>query len=571
MTAKSFKIQLARDVHLDARTLVDTRMLVAGSSGSGKSYCMRLIAEQAAPKLQTIILDPEGEYTTLREKVDLLIVSREGEVVPTIQTAAKLARTLLELQVSAVIDLYDLKIQDRRTYVRRFLDSLMNVPKKLWRPCLIMLDEAHKFCPERSSGQAESTDAVITLLSQGRKRGFCSILSTQRLQKLHKDAAAETLNNLIGRTSLDTDVRRARDILGLSKADEGKLRALKPGNWFGFGPAFVDLDGICQFKAQRATTTHPEPGNRHTLRPPAPSARIKKVLPALAELPQQVEQEAKDLAGLQLRVRELQRELAKARSPKATAGDIAIRVDKAVERAADKTRREASRLASLEANALGKALRTQCAEQIATFHVRIAEALETLAILASSRASGSDPGRPAILPTPDVVTRSADPMLEPSPSRNGIGGGKRRIMIALASCGGASRTDAAIMASMTPSSGTYSTYLSALKKDGYVADSNGILVLTELGVAALGDYEPTPIGGPDLIQHWRPQVGGGGLRRLFDALADAGVAGLERPALAHAAELEPSSGTLSTYLAKLRKKGLIVGRKPFKLADVFLQ
>ncbi len=66
MTAKTFKIHLSDDVALDARTLVDTRALIAGSSGSGKSYCMRVIAEQAAPKLQTIVLDPEGEYTTLR-------------------------------------------------------------------------------------------------------------------------------------------------------------------------------------------------------------------------------------------------------------------------------------------------------------------------------------------------------------------------------------------------------------------------------------------------------------------------------------------------------------------------
>jgi hypothetical protein len=41
------------------------------------------------------------------------------------------------------------------------------------------------------AGEAESTEAVISLMSQGRKRGYTGIIATQRLSKLHKDAAAE--------------------------------------------------------------------------------------------------------------------------------------------------------------------------------------------------------------------------------------------------------------------------------------------------------------------------------------------------------------------------------------------
>jgi hypothetical protein len=42
-------------------------------------------------------------------------------------------------------------------------------------------------------------------MSQGRKRGFAGIIATQRLSKLHKDAAAEANNVIIGRTWLDAD------------------------------------------------------------------------------------------------------------------------------------------------------------------------------------------------------------------------------------------------------------------------------------------------------------------------------------------------------------------------------
>ncbi len=80
---------------------------------------------------------------------------------------------------------------ERRHFVKLFIESLIHLPRDLWRPTLVILDEAHIYCPERGSGEAESTDAVISLMSQGRKRGYAGIIATQRLSKLHKDAAAE--------------------------------------------------------------------------------------------------------------------------------------------------------------------------------------------------------------------------------------------------------------------------------------------------------------------------------------------------------------------------------------------
>jgi DNA helicase HerA-like ATPase len=69
----------------------------------------------------------------------------------------------------------------------------------------LVILEVDIYCPERGSGEAESTEAVISLMSQGRKRGFSGIIATQRLSKLHKDAAAEANNVIIGRTWLDAD------------------------------------------------------------------------------------------------------------------------------------------------------------------------------------------------------------------------------------------------------------------------------------------------------------------------------------------------------------------------------
>ena len=206
----------------------------------------------------------------------MLLVGAGGVLPANPRQAALLARRLIEYKVSAVIDLYELKLAERRQFVKLFLESLIHLPRELWRPTLVILDEAHIYCPERGSGDAESTEAVISLMSQGRKRGYAGIIATQRLSKLHKDAAAEANNVIIGRTWLDADQARAGDALGLSKSDRLKLRDLAQGEFYAFGPAF-SRPGVVHFRSDRVRTTHPRPGQRHLLTAPAPSQAIRGV------------------------------------------------------------------------------------------------------------------------------------------------------------------------------------------------------------------------------------------------------------------------------------------------------
>ncbi|HEY2663212.1 MAG TPA: hypothetical protein VGI47_02635 [Candidatus Binataceae bacterium] len=56
-----------RKLELDLPTLVDTRLLIQANSGGDKAGLLRLIAERAG--IQTIVLDNEGEFASLREAV----------------------------------------------------------------------------------------------------------------------------------------------------------------------------------------------------------------------------------------------------------------------------------------------------------------------------------------------------------------------------------------------------------------------------------------------------------------------------------------------------------------------
>ena len=90
----------------DLPSLVDTRLLIQANSGGGKFWLPRLIAERAG--MQTIVLDNEGEFASLREAVDVLLVGNSGELPANPRQAALLARRLLKYKVSAVVDLYEL-------------------------------------------------------------------------------------------------------------------------------------------------------------------------------------------------------------------------------------------------------------------------------------------------------------------------------------------------------------------------------------------------------------------------------------------------------------------------------
>lgn len=309
-------------LEIDVARLIDTRVLVQSNSGGGKSWVIRRLLEQTAKHVQHIMLDTEGEFATLREKFDYVICAPHGaDAVATPATAALLAHRLRENRVSAIIDLYDLKMPERRRFVRLFLEELIDAPKSMWHPAIVGVDEAHLYCPEK--GEAESAAAVIDLSSRGRKRGLCALLATQRLSKLHKDAAAELLNKMIGRTGLDVDVKRAADELGMNARDAIQtLRSLDPGQFYCFGPALSK--SVTKVTVGPVQTTHPKSGDRGITAPPAPSDKIKAMLAKLADLPKEAEQELRTTVDLKNEISRLRRELtvAKREQPKTPAAEI---------------------------------------------------------------------------------------------------------------------------------------------------------------------------------------------------------------------------------------------------------
>ena len=297
---------------VDTDHLITSRLLIQGSSGAGKGWAIRTLLEQTHGRVQQIVLDKEGEFSTLREQYDYILAGADGDVPATPKTARVLCHHLMELGASAVIDLYDLTNADRRAFVRDFLTELMALPKEFWRPLLVVIDEAHFYAPEGAPSEAAA--AVISLCSEGRKRGYSAVLATQRLSKLSKDAAADLHNKMIGLTGLDVDVRRAADELGFGKDQAATLKKLKAGQFYVYGPAFSPE--VTLVRTGEIQTTHPKAGQIAAYTPPPPAEAVQALLEQLKGLAEEAEAEIKAeqekadrTAALERQVESLQKKL----------------------------------------------------------------------------------------------------------------------------------------------------------------------------------------------------------------------------------------------------------------------
>jgi hypothetical protein len=317
----------------DLDIILRSNVLAQANSGGGKSWLLRRFIEQAFKRVPQIIIDPEGEFSTLRSHFDVVLVGKGGDTPADIRSAKLLAHRLLELGTSAVIDLYEMSKPQRPVWVAAFLSALIDAPKKLWRDFLIYIDEAHEFAPEPGHG-TESRDekvcrhALIDLAAKGRKRGYGVVAATQRLGKLSKDFAAELKNVLIGQTFIDIDRERAAGNLGVAKANKPEffrsVMKLEPGAFFAFGRAFVLEPTLVTIGDVQ--TEHPEAGRRQSA-PPPPTDKIRHLLPQLADLPKEAEDKLQTEKELRGRIREL--EIAVAEKPAAL---VAVASPKTVEK-----------------------------------------------------------------------------------------------------------------------------------------------------------------------------------------------------------------------------------------------
>jgi len=75
----------------------------------------------------------------------------------------------------------------------------------------IMIDEAHQFLP--NEGTTAATEPLLTLIRQGREPGISLVMITQRPNKLHEDALAQSDLIISHRLTAEADIKALRGIM----------------------------------------------------------------------------------------------------------------------------------------------------------------------------------------------------------------------------------------------------------------------------------------------------------------------------------------------------------------------
>ncbi len=545
-----FNVDTNKPVVLDINNIIKGRALFQANSGGGKSYLLRKFIEESNGKVQQIIIDPEGEFSTLREKYDYLLVGKENaDIQIDTRHAELLARKLMETGTNAILDLYEMSAFERIRFVRVFCAALVNLPKKLWHPCLIIIDEIHVFAPESSKGRSESLESIASLASRGRKRKYALIGATQKLSKFHKDVAAELNTKFTGRCTLDIDQKRAAQELGIK--DHTQLRRLDH-EFFVFGPG---IDGIIKVKANKVKTTHEEIDSSNPIKLANPT-KIKSLMKDFEELPQEAENELKTTQDLKKKILEQKNEITQLKRVQPKTDPLAIQK-------------------SYES---GYAKGQKDSKSIINHHVSFIKNLKTKLARTTEQLNSCLPEFDMVLQTQPVgvrhptteriiaqssVTREAQPSvnIDKTPSAlvtdQPLGKCEHAILETLAKfqkpC---SRVKIGIFAGYSSKSGGFSNAISKLKRSGFVTVSNGDLEITQEGFNQVPNVQPLPSTNDEILSFWVNKVGkcpGAILHQLVPVYPNS----MSREEIGIQTNYSASSGGFSNAISKLKTLGLI--------------
>lgn len=574
-------------VEVDLDKLIATKALIAATSGGGKSWLLRVIAEAAVDKVPTLIIDPEGEFFSLRERHDMLLIGETGDIPLSLDTAGKLGEKIAAMKMSAVVNLFGFaggydeeygreiaEWEAKRRYVATFLRAFFNMPKALWRPRLVLIDETHRFAPKQEGADdavLECRKMVNTLLADGRKRGIGTIVATQRITKLHNDTVAECQNVFAGRFNLDTDSARMADLLGFHRSRHYDIRNLPSGEFFSYGPAFLNAKGVFRFKACEVKTSH---GLKFLKKyePVAASKQISALIAQLDDIPVQVQEEKDERKAQRKQIDDLKREIKN------------LKVAQARELAEAK-RAAISAIPTVSSSGITEKDRAQLTKNAQKLNQQLIEIrngleskFETLLARAFAKSDRLIKVYEELLHTiaPKVALEAkkstAFPMVKPmqrdlvksekAESSNGdvairLRAGERLMLQFIAQAGDDGLTDAQLgTLSGFPSGGsTFATYISKLRREKLITSSGRHNWALREGFEYLdGDIPERAMSTIELLSQWGKALRAGE-NQILQAIVDA----YPNPvAIESFISDEMKPATVATYVSKLKRIGLAV-------------
>lgn len=545
-------IQLAPDLRLPLDTVVQRKTIVAknrvGKSNTGCVY----VEEVHKAGVQTIIIDPKGDWYGIRSSADgkgeglpFLVMGGDHGDVPLEPSAGKVLGDYLgSNHVDVVLDVSDFSKGELARFGADFFEALYVARKKNRTPLDLVVEEAEDFAPQQifdRTSSIEQSRCLGALIKIAKKAGFLGIgllLIAQRTASLNKNVLSQSDGLIIMRTTAPQDLK-AIDAWLENQSDEEREHVKKTIQTLPTGTAIVwfpELGLFKQVQVRRRETFDagftPKVGETKTEPKVKAKVDLERLMGSLKDVVERARTD--DPETLKARIRELEKQV-KAQKPIVETIHDEVVIEKPV---------------------------PFVPEEIQKFLARLADEAPIL-----SRLSADLRILPEFRPKPRPAKQE---VAVPLPARfkpktvvqaEGVSGPQQRILDALAwleSIGiqRADRVQLALLADASPSSSAYANNLGTLRSNGFIDyPAGGVVALTKQGQkAANAPARPPTV--EDLHRTLREKLSAPQWR-ILECLIEVYPRQLAKDDLAGAAEASLTSSAYANNLGTLRSLGLI--------------
>jgi hypothetical protein len=596
------KLRFSEDLALPLDA-VTQKFAILGRTGSGKSYAAtKLCEEMLDAKAQVIAIDPMGVWYGLRipgkdapkdfDGYNIPIFGGLHGDVPLEPGAGEfIANLIVDRAISAVIDVSQFesdtqKAQFARAFATKFFFRKKSAPSAVH----LFVEEAQEFVPQNPQrDEAQMLHAFHRIAKLGRNFGIGATLITQRPQEVNKKALNQT-ECLLAFQMTGPQERKAIEAWiaekGVNEDITEILPHLKVGQCHIWSPQWLQVDKTIRIAKKKTAdvSSTPQHGAQKKAEPkPLSQGELEALSEKMLATIERAKQE--DPKELRREITRLNAELAK-KPALATAAKIETKTvyalkDSQIDRL-EKLNRQFEQLFERS----GKQLELFSADAMrrlnALFERRIKvlepinDAVGKTKAFSQHRAAFPPnlPDRSPLLTgqsTPKTTVRETSRKAATSTGSNNSEssptGGLRRIMVALAQRpNGLTARQIGVFAGLSSKGGSFSTYLSRARSNGWIEGDKNLTRITPAGIEALGSFEMLPTG-ELLYQYWLAKLGGSGAARILTALHDVYPDALTKEEIGQRANISSAGGSFSTYVSRLRSLELITGNRELRASE----
>lgn len=222
----------------------DTRLLVLGQAGCGKTYFVNNYIKTLHEKNKYTIVIIDTEHSGYGHYDDSLIQTPTDPTnLKDITSQIKHSANILNPPQTIILKLSQLELNKQYFVVTDINNTILDTVRQTnyrhsAKPIIYVHDNLFSKNDSNNPDFVKWKSSLRHLLQIGRNYRMSYILVGQRSGKIHRDIVSECNNFIIGKSVIESDNIRHSELLYCKKKYSNKFESLKRGEFFAGGPNF---------------------------------------------------------------------------------------------------------------------------------------------------------------------------------------------------------------------------------------------------------------------------------------------------------------------------------------------